>query len=463
LSDTPSVSVVIPVCNGLAFTRSCLASLAEQRGLEVIVADNGSTDGTWEWLEEAAATRPWLRPLRLASNHGFAGGCNAGLSSARGEFVALLNNDTIAEPKLFGKLVRAWRRYPRIGLIGPRSSYVKGRQVLRLEPGEGVQDVAAIAARLERENGSRAEDVDNLAGLCLLGHREVYAQVGRLDEGYGTGNFEDDDYCLRVRLAGLRLLIAHDSYVHHIGNATFQGLGLDYLAELDDKRQKHEAKWRGHVLFELDALAASGDFTTLADHAAAVPPQDPAFLWSRWHLGRAKLELGATEAAIEPLERFLRACPLHLEAACRLAFARLAIGREHDGRFELARVLRDCALEAHTAASLLTRFAQHCLDQGLETEAADHISTALALAPNFVPAWNTRAFLALRAGQPVAAEACLRPFADSNDPDVLSNLGIALWRQGRATEAIDALRRGCQLGGPNSTAAKNLEQIAGGS
>ncbi|HYN86985.1 MAG TPA: glycosyltransferase, partial [Ardenticatenaceae bacterium] len=95
--DGPLVSIVIPTWNGLQHLESCLPSLQAQsyRRHEIIVVDNGSSDATLEWL---AAHWPRVRVVALACNRGFAGGVNAGLAVARGSIIALVNNDTAAEP-----------------------------------------------------------------------------------------------------------------------------------------------------------------------------------------------------------------------------------------------------------------------------------------------------------------------------------------------------------------------------
>ena len=91
------LSVIIPNWNGMAYLPACLAALAAQdyAPLEIIVVDNASADGSVAYLR---AQHPGVRLLEFAENRGFTGACNAGLRAARGEFLALLNNDTEAAP-----------------------------------------------------------------------------------------------------------------------------------------------------------------------------------------------------------------------------------------------------------------------------------------------------------------------------------------------------------------------------
>ena len=81
----------------------------------------------------------------------------------------------------------------------------------------------------------------------MLMKRDVIARVGLLDERFGLGNFEDDDYCLRAREAGFRLVIAGDVFIHHFGSRTFVGQGVDFAAAMRHGQQVFEQKWPGKL------------------------------------------------------------------------------------------------------------------------------------------------------------------------------------------------------------------------
>ena len=95
-----------------------------------------------------------------------------------------------------------------------------------------------------KANHGRWFDADRLVGFCLLVKREVIDKIGPLDERFGIGCFEDDDWCLRAKQAGYRLLIAADAFVHHYGSRTFVGSGTDLGSVLDRNEQLFRQKWR---------------------------------------------------------------------------------------------------------------------------------------------------------------------------------------------------------------------------
>ncbi|HJV65333.1 MAG TPA: glycosyltransferase family 2 protein, partial [Geomonas sp.] len=113
------VSIIIVNWNGLEHLPDCLASLKRQsfRDFEVVLVDNGSTDGSLAYLR---AEHPWVELVELPENRGFAGGNNAGLAKARGELIVTLNNDTEAEPSFLSELVAVADRHPQAGMVGAR-------------------------------------------------------------------------------------------------------------------------------------------------------------------------------------------------------------------------------------------------------------------------------------------------------------------------------------------------------
>jgi GT2 family glycosyltransferase/predicted Zn-dependent protease len=240
-------SIIILCCNQLEHTRLCLESLLRhtRSPYELILVDNGSTDDTPSYLEQLRR-RPGparVEVIRNETNVGFPAGCNQALERARGRYVVLLNNDTVLTPGWLDGLI-GWslHDWPSVGLVGPVSNGAPDAQGVRAEyPAlEGLDD---FAARRRQAFAGKMQLVNRLTGFCLLIRREVLERIGRLDERYGIGFFEDDDLCVRAREAGFRLLVAQDVFVHHFGSRTFQHLGLDTRQRLESNFALFHAQW----------------------------------------------------------------------------------------------------------------------------------------------------------------------------------------------------------------------------
>ena len=241
--DYGMTSIVIVTYNQVEFTRQCLDSirLLTDEPYELIVVDNGSTDGTLEFLHAL----PDVRVIVNDSNRGFPAAANQGMAVAAGKQVLLLNNDVVVTTGWLGRMLRALRSDPKIGLVGPRSNFVSGPQ--QIEAGyENLAELDGFAWDWGKAQRGVVIDVNRLVGFCLLIGREVVEAIGMLDERFGIGCFEDDDYCLRAIAAGYRAVIAGDAFVHHYGGRTFLGGGLDGAALMRENERKFLAKWAGN-------------------------------------------------------------------------------------------------------------------------------------------------------------------------------------------------------------------------
>jgi GT2 family glycosyltransferase/tetratricopeptide (TPR) repeat protein len=240
-------SILILCCNEIAFTRQCLESVLchTRRPFELVLVDNGSTDGTLDLLHELAQKPGPARAeiIHNESNRGFAAGCNLAIAAAHGDYLVFLNNDTIVTAGwLDGLIGQALADWPKTGLVGAVSNYAPPPQRV---PGayatlDGLPD---FAARRRRDFAGKALAVERLTGFCLLGRREVLQHVGVFDERFGTGFFEDDDLCVRVRKEGYQLRLALEVYIHHFGSRTFAGLGIDGPRQLRANFARFQDKW----------------------------------------------------------------------------------------------------------------------------------------------------------------------------------------------------------------------------
>lgn len=242
----PLVSVVVVTYDGLDWTRACLASLLDGETwprLEVIVVDNGSTDGTPDYLRELMAGDRRVRVLFNETNRGFPAANNQGLRAAAGEILVLLNNDTVVPPGLLGRLVYPLRADPEIGLICPTTNFSGNES--KVDPGyTDLADLPRYASERARAYAGEAFDIPVAAMYCVALRRDVLETVGLLDEAFGIGLFEDDDYSSRVRDAGYRVVCGESAYVHHEGQASFSQLPQEEFGRLWKESQAHyETKW----------------------------------------------------------------------------------------------------------------------------------------------------------------------------------------------------------------------------
>jgi len=239
-------SLIVLCCNQLDYTRECLESVLQytRQPYELVLIDNGSTDGTPGYVEELRQRQGPQRVvvIRNETNRGFAAGCNQGLQASCGRYLVLLNNDTIVTSGwLEGLITWSLRNWPRVGLVGPVTSFPPYQSV----PVDyrSPEELQAFAAERRQTFAGQALQVQRLCGFCLLFRREVWEKLGGLDERFGLGNMEDDDLGVRAMEAGFDLVKALDVFIHHHGNRTFKGLGIDVQAQLRRNFEKFRAKW----------------------------------------------------------------------------------------------------------------------------------------------------------------------------------------------------------------------------
>ncbi len=214
-------SFIIPLYNCLPFTQTMLASLRETLPpgfeSEIILVDDGSTDGTRAWIARLPAP---CRVILNEKNLGFAGACNRGAAAAVGELLFFLNNDLVLGPRWLEPMLAAFARFADAGLVGN----------LQLNAATGAADHTGIffnhkgkpahateRSLREKLRGWRA--VPAVTGACFAIRRELWVSLGGFDEGYRNG-CEDIDLALRARAAGRRNYVMLRSVVrHHISQS----------------------------------------------------------------------------------------------------------------------------------------------------------------------------------------------------------------------------------------------------
>jgi GT2 family glycosyltransferase len=248
------VSVVVVAPDGLVFTRLCLESVllnSEDADVEVIVVDNGSEDGTREYLALLSERDSRVRVLRNDTNRGFAPAVNQGLEAAAGNVLVVLNNDTVVPAEWLPTLTRHLGRRD-VGLVGPTTNRC-GNEAEVDAAYATLGELAQFGQRRARERSGVSFDIEVATLFCAAMRRDVYERVGQLDERFEVGLFEDDDYAARVRESGYRVVCAEDAFVHHFGEASLGGLvptgqyGELFRANRARFEEKWGIEWQSHL------------------------------------------------------------------------------------------------------------------------------------------------------------------------------------------------------------------------
>ncbi|MBU4490789.1 MAG: glycosyltransferase [Actinobacteria bacterium] len=244
--ELPPVSVIVLSWNGLEVTRDCLRTLlgrTSHPSFDVVVVDNGSTDGTLEYLRAVTG----ITLIENGRNLGFVGGNNVGIRATGGD-VLLLNNDTeIIQDNWLERMQELAYSSEDIGLVGCRLMNASGNLVhagtYMPLPSFWGQEYPGN----ERDIGQYADDreVEGVIAACMYIKRRVIDTIGPLDEEFFS-YFEDTDYCLKAGRAGYRVFCCGRATVKHLENASTDLNRMDFSGTFKQSREKFIGKWKDH-------------------------------------------------------------------------------------------------------------------------------------------------------------------------------------------------------------------------
>jgi GT2 family glycosyltransferase/glycosyltransferase involved in cell wall biosynthesis len=417
------VSIVIPVHNQLEYTQKCLDSILTHTDVpfELILVDNGSSDptaaslrgmregrvdlGGWrlktddqgkvlyaertEAQKKGGKTRKkrvesrklfcrYFKLVRNNENRGFAAGNNQGMAEAQGDYIVLMNNDVVVTAKWLKRMIACAEKKRGIGMVGPMSNYVSGPQWVKEVTYDttSLSNLDRFSERYAKEHDGKAKPFWRVVGFCMLIKRAVVAKIGGLDERYGLGNFEDDDFSLRAALAGFESWIAMDCFVHHFGNRTFQGAKIDYRESLNKNWEIFKRKW------SLPAGAAYGssyDLTRVAKEGF-VPAKHYCPLFPREYTvrrGEDLFEAGDLEGAQRAFDKVLVRHPRNVEALNNLGVIAFRQGQTDQALDYFEAVLEIAPSHFEAMENLGNCMAA----MGRHREAVDWLEKALQLKP----------------------------------------------------------------------------------
>ncbi|MBA9084508.1 GT2 family glycosyltransferase [Fontibacillus solani] len=291
-SPFEGTSIIIPTYNRKDLLVECLDSIEAytEQPYEIIVVDNGSNDGTVKMLRRRGGA---LRIGVHSQNLGFARAVNTGLMMAKGSTIVLLNNDVLVTERWLSQLLRCLNESPGAAAVGPVTNYIGGEQQMDV-PYTDIPGMREFAARHNRYNPGLWRKSERLVGYCILFSRRTFEQVGYFDEGYKVGNFEDDDWMVRIRFQGKGMTIAGDTFVHHYGSMTMRELGSNGYIKVNTRNQQFfEEKWGSphEMLNRMQPLLNAGSLRNIDFY--------PSYTWINDSAGRLFwLEHGVKHAPV---------------------------------------------------------------------------------------------------------------------------------------------------------------------
>jgi GT2 family glycosyltransferase len=246
----PLVSIIIPVFNNLQITLECLASISQftssDISYEVIVADDSSTDGSFNTLKNINN----IKIFKNGENIGFIKNCNKALKQASGKYVLFLNNDTQVTRGWLGHLLRTYESYPNAGIVGPKFIFPNGR--LQEAGATFDYDLNAIMIGFnenpDQNRFSYVRKVDYVSGACLLIRADLIRKLSGFSEEFLPFYCEDSDLCLRVKKAGFEVYLNPNAIVIHKLSETMNQLQNDIKARSISKNLvTFKKKWFDYI------------------------------------------------------------------------------------------------------------------------------------------------------------------------------------------------------------------------
>ncbi len=414
-------SIIILTFNELKYTKECFESIKKYtpEPHEIIFVDNGSTDGTVEWLRRLANENKNIKLIENKTNLGFAKGCNQGINIASGEFILLLNNDVIVTKRWLSGILDCIKREESVGIVGPMTNNISGIQRIVNYEDVTLENLSDYAESFMEKNKFRRIPVRRVAGFCMLFRHEVIKKIGMLDESFGSGNYEDDDFCLRAILSGYRNYIAGDVFIYHYGSRSFKGNGIDYRKAIEKNHKVFKDKWN---------ISDSNSF--LGKNLSLIKCLEKAEILRQ----KGKYE--------DSVKEFIKAIQIKPDdVRIYYAFAEMLIGeKKYQDALDVLK-----QISVHEEDLKLLFLKARCYE-GCEliSEAEECIEKILSQDKSNIYALNLKGEMAYRKGNIIESERIFRTVIETNPSygEPFTNLGVLKWSEGKYEEAIHLAERG---------------------
>ncbi len=404
------VSIIILTWNALEYTQKCVNSIQNHTRYphEIVFVDNASTDGTVEYLRNLVKGHSNYKLIENRENRGFAAGNNQGVSAASGECVMLLNNDVLVSDGWLESLVESLEIDKNIGMVGPITNSISGRQQVIEIPYTDEQGFYKFAQGIRRTYKGRLTPRYRVAGFAVLMRKALYEEVGGLDESFGTGNYEDDDLCLKVSGKGYAIMVDEGVFIHHYRSQTFVENKINYCNSLSVNGSKFKEKWPNVDYEQLLELHGS-----LVDTNGALCAK-----------GKQALESGNINEAIEIYSKVLKTNPVDEAALCGLALV-----YQTDGKMD---------------------------------KTIDAYKKALQVNPSFFDAHYNLAIVYSTINQIDDAIAHLNKAINLNsgDASIHNNLGVLYFKKNMYNDAKNCFERALLIDTHYKEAQQNIEKVS---
>ncbi|MDF2802139.1 MAG: glycosyl transferase [Anaerocolumna sp.] len=241
MSKDKLTSIVILSFNQFEFTKNCLESIRSYTEVpyEIIIVDNNSNQETIDFLEQQTD----ILLIRNLTNKGFASGCNQGIKSASGDYILLLNNDTVVTPNYLSNMIKVLESESKATIVGPYTNNTIGKQKLNIELDYSNKDAIIEYGAKIADNKYNPIMTPRLIGFCMLLRKDLIGKENLFDEAFKIGNYEDDDLCIRTLLNGNKMYICNNSFVYHYKRGSFDRNKMNFEDISLHNKLVLEEKW----------------------------------------------------------------------------------------------------------------------------------------------------------------------------------------------------------------------------
>lgn len=308
--NTKITSIIYLTYNQLEHaTKPCIESLYKYTDInrfELILVDNNSSDGTQEYLQEIHKKYSNTKLILSPENTGYAQGNNLGLEQATGDYIVLLNNDTLLTPGWLEIFTKILENNKNIGLLGSVTNNVGNEQKVQIPDLTENNYIEKSQEYINKFSSDSLTITDRLGFFCVAMRREVFETVGYLDREYQIGGYEDDDYCQRVISAGYQCAFTDSCFILHKGSVT--------LKSIDSKKMKKALRHNSarfmskHNKYWTTSDMALGYLTKFQEEIEALPecPQKYSLLYRTKGFGYVLEEIKKREIRVLKKQNILQ-------------------------------------------------------------------------------------------------------------------------------------------------------------